>query len=355
MKLRNKLLFILPLISVITSCGDTTPEIPEVTPPESPAVFWEQSHLSMLGWKGNVKEVKETSFLQLDGTEGEEGEEFSSAKWKFDNGGRLTYYNPTGIEPEVLSRGIWQDFASYFYEYDESGRLSKVIVDDFSGTLTTYALKYGEHAKYVPLIFPLGPFEFFMVKGLESIICTVDGEDDSTTYQYSENKASSSKESWVGLETTIYEYLESGNYPFKKTVTLARGESIESQETTLYSYNVDGSLSLVDISVKEMNTEIERTKKRYLTGTLQLVSQKTDAGGQTFDWTYSYDENNRWLSTSYIQDKGSSDEVVMNESCNYSMIDHKQNWLETIQIQNSMVDFTHADGTVKVCRDISYY
>lgn len=353
MKPRNRLLFILSLLSVITSCGDTSPEIPEVTPPESPAIFWQQSHLAMLGWKGNVKEVKETSLLQFDDTE--DGEEFSSVVWRFDNEGRLTYYNPFGMEPEAMSRGIWQTYAAYTYEYNEQGQLSKAIVDDFGGTLTTYELEYADHTKYVPLLFPLGSLEFFMVKGLETVTCTVDSDSEPTVFRFSGNTTSYTKESWEGTETTVYEYSENGNYPVKKTVTLTHGGSIVSQIISSYEYNADGSLSLIDTSAKEGSVEIERTKKRFLTGSLQPASQKTDAGGQTFDWIYSYDEDNRWVSVSYVQDKGSSEEITSDESSVYSQIDKKLNWLKAVQMQSSVVNPTHADGTVNVIREISYY
>lgn len=354
MKLQNKLLFILPFLSVvITSCSDTASEIPEVLPPESPAVFWEQSYLSMLGWKGCVKEVKETSFQKLEDIENEE--EFSSVRWKFDDRGHLTYYNPTGVESETFSRNVWQTFASYSYEYDESGKLIKAIVDDFSGTLTTYVLKYGEHTRYVPLVFPFGAFDFFIIKGLESITCTTDDENETIACQYDGNIVSCTTESWSGLITTVYDYVESENYPVKRTTTVTRDGVIEHQETTAYVYNTDGSLSLVDTSVQEENIEIERTKIRYLEGTLNITTQKTDAGGQTFDWTYSYDKAGKWIAASYLQDKDSEDEMTANESCVYSRQDSNGNWIETIQQQSSLVNPLHADGTVKVYRTITYY
>jgi len=51
MRILNKLLFILPLICVITSCGDTELEAPEIIPSEPSVIsFWEeQSHLVWVG------------------------------------------------------------------------------------------------------------------------------------------------------------------------------------------------------------------------------------------------------------------------------------------------------------------
>lgn len=356
MKLLYKIIFSLSLCGVTISCSDTEPETPEVLPPESPVIFWEQSHLAIIGWTGKVNEVKETSYLSSeDDGSGDEDDEISSTQWKFDEMGHLAYYNPTGLEPTALSRGIWQDFAAYFYEYDELGRLEKAIVDDFSGTLVKYELAYGEHSRYVPLVFPLGAFDFFLVKGLESITCTTDGEDVTMTYRYTGNEASYSTESWTGLTTTVYEYTGDEVYPARKAVTVSHNDAIVNQETTSYTYNSDGSLLRTDTSVKEGETETERTIKRYLAGSLQITSQKTDAGGQTFDWEYTYDKNNCWISASYVQDKGTEDEMTANETSVYSGADNNGNWIKAVQKQNSLLNPVHADGTVKVCRDISYY
>lgn len=350
MRLLNKLLFILPLLSVITSCGDTEPETPEIIPPELPVTsFWErQSHLAMMGWKGNVNTVKESSYLVSLEVWNKDEEAISSIEWKFDANGHLTYYNPTGIEPVTYIRDVWQTVACYSYEYDESGKMVKAIVNDFSGEPVIYTLAYGKHESYVPLIFPLGAYEFFLVKGLESI----SSEDGSISYSFDGNTASYISESWSGTSTTTFEYTAESLYPVQKTVTQERGGVITNTEVISYVYNDDGSLASTDKIVKEGENEVERTVTRFISSSLLLASRLTDAGGQ-LDWTYKYNENNWWTEVSYKEDLG--EEIEAKETSAYTQKDAIGNWTEAMQQQNSQVDWSHFDSSVRVNRIISYY
>ncbi len=349
MRLLNKLLFTLPLLSVITSCGDTEPEVipPE---PEPPVVsFWErQSHLAMMGWQGNVSTVEESSHLVSFEVRGEEEEVISSLEWEFDTNGHLRYYNPTGIESGVYARDVWQTIACYSYEYDETGKMVRVIVNDFSGEPVIYTLIYGEHDVFVPLIFPLGVYDFFLIRGLESI----SNEDGSISYFFNGEEASYTTESWTGVTNTTFEYDRKGIYPIRKTVTFAREGIIAKTEVTSYIYNEDGSLSSSDKIVKEGENEIERTVIRYMASTLLPISKLTDAGGQ-LDWTYKYDDNNRW--TEVIYKEYFDEEFEVKESSIYTQKDAAGNWTEAIQQQNNRVDWSHPDASVKVNRLISYY
>lgn len=350
MRLLNKLLFILPFLSVITSCGDTEPEAPEVIPPELPVVsFWDgQSHLAMMGWKGNVNAVKESSYLESLELRNEDEEVISSVEWKFDADGHLTYYNPTGIEPVTYTRDVWQTMACYSYEYDEAGKMVKAIVNDFSGEPVIYTLTYGKREVYVPLIFPLGAYEFFLVKGLESI----SSEDGSHSYSFDGNKISYITESWSGISTTTFEYHAESLYPVRKIVTQGRGGVITNTEVTSYIYNDDGSLASTDKIVKEGEIEVERTMIRFVPSSLLPASRLTDAGGQ-FDWTYRYNENNWWTEVSYKEDLG--EEMEATETSIYTQKDAAGNWIEAMQQQNSKVDWSHYDSSVRVTRIISYY
>jgi hypothetical protein len=142
MRILNKLLFILPLICVITSCGDTELEAPEIIPSEPSVIsFWEeQSHLVMMGWKGKVNAVKESSYIVPFERQSKDEEAVSSSEWKFDISGHLIYYNPTSIEPTIYARDVWQVMACYSYGYDKAGKMVKVIVNDFSGDPVIYTL-----------------------------------------------------------------------------------------------------------------------------------------------------------------------------------------------------------------------
>lgn len=350
MKLFNKLLFILPLFSVITSCDDTEPETPEVNPPESPVTsFWEgQSHCAMMGWKGSIKAVDEKSYPVSSGTLNDEEDPLSSCNWKFDANGHLFYYNPTGIEPEPSTRGVWQTMACYSYEYDESGRLIRAMVDDFSSEPIVYTLTYENHDIYVPLIFPLGTYEYFLVKGLKSIV----SDNGSITYTYKDHKSSYVTESWSGTSTTTFEYNAESVYPVRKTITLSRDDVVLSTEVTSYIYNKDGSLTSTDKIVKEGEKEVERTVTRYAESTLVPLSILTDAGGQ-MDWTYIYNEDNWLMEVSYKEDL--NDGIDSKETTDYIQIDTVGNWSVAMQQQSNMVDWSHIDGSVKIIRNIEYY
>lgn len=351
MKLSNKLLFILPLFSVVTSCDDAEPGAPEVIPPEPPVTFFweEQSHLAMMGWKGSVSGVKEKTYLLSSAELNEYEEEVSSLEWRFDTNGNLTYYNPTGIEPETNNtRGVWQTMACYSYEYDNAGRLVKAIVDDFSGEPVIYTLVYDEHDVYVPLIFPLGSYDFFLVKGLKTIL----SEDGTVAYSFDGHKASYTAESWSGVSTTVFEYDANSVYPMRKKVSVLRDDITVSTEVTSYIYNKDGSLSSIDRVVKEGESEVEHTVIRYLDSTLLPASRLTDAGGQ-MDWFYKYNNDNWWLEVVYKEDLGEG--VEAKEMSDYTKIDTAGNWVEALQQQNNMVDWSHFDGPVKVTRSITYY
>lgn len=350
MRLLNKLLFILPFLSVITSCGDTEPEASEIIPPELPVTsFWEgQSHLSMMGWKSNVNTVKESSYLVSLEVRNEDEEAISSVEWQFDADGHLTYYNPTGIEPVAYTRDVWQTMAYYSYAYNEAGKMVKAVVNDFSGEPVIYTLTYGKHESYVPLIFPLGAYEFFLVKGLESI----SSEDGSISYFFDGKTASYILESWSGTSTTTFEYNMESLYPVRKTVTQGRGGVIANTEMTSYVYNDNGSLASMDKIVKEGEVEVERTIIRFITSSLLPASRLTDAGGQ-LDWTYKYNENNWWTEVSYKEDLG--EEIEAKETSIYTQKDAAGNWTEAIQQQNSQVDWSHFDSSVRVNRIISYY
>ena len=350
MRILNKLLFILPLICVITSCGDTELEAPEIIPSEPSVIsFWEeQSHLVMMGWKGKVNAVKEFSYIVPFERQSKDEEAVSSSEWKFDISGHLIYYNPTSIEPTIYARDVWQVMACYSYGYDKAGKMVKVIVNDFSGDPVIYTLTYGEHEVFVPLIFPLGIYDFFLVKGLESI----SDADGSVLYTYSGNKAIYTTESWSGVTSTTFEYDEGVMYPVRKIVTLKRGGVIANMEITSYLYNEDGSLASSDKIVKEGENEVERTVVRYMASTLLPVSKLTDAGGQ-LDWTYKYDDNNWWTEITYKEHF--EEEAEAKELSIYTRKDAFGNWTEAVQQQNNMVDWSHPDSSVKVNRIISYY
>ena len=154
------------------------------------------------------------------------------------------------------------------------------------------------------------------------------------------------------MTSTTFEYDEGVMYPVRKIVTLKRGGVIANMEITSYLYNEDGSLASSDKIGKEGENEVERTVVRYMASTLLPVSKLTDAGGQ-LDWTYKYDDNNRWTEITYKEHF--EEEAEAKELSIYTRKDAFGNWTEAVQQQNNMVDWSHPDSSVKVNRIISYY
>lgn len=335
-------LLIVSLISVTSACGDTDPKIPENDTPEFS--FWEaQSHREMMGWNGAVKSVEESVCAVGD----EAGQEKNiSFELEFNEKGSLVYYNSTGIARPQQTRNGWQPLEYYSYKYDESGKLVEVVADDFSNSPVTYKLTYGNHERYVPLIFPLGPYDYFLLQGVTEISCSEKG----LSYVFDGQKASYEVETWMGVETTTFYYQENQPYPGRKIIELTgrTGESIRCEETSI-SYYEDGSLLSVDKKVKEGEVEIERTFVRYMESTLLPVTKLADAGGQ-MDWTYAYDKN-KWC-TQMVYKENFGEEMTVSQTYTYQKTDDAGNWTEALRKQEAPdVDET----TDRVLRMIRYY
>lgn len=335
------------LCLVIVSCDDRhddeQPEVPIQTS------FWEQSHLSFIGLNGPVSKVIETVSFLSEETKKEE-ETRMSLDIRFNSSGQLTYYNPLG-EVVDTRNDVWQSLAYYSYKYDENGRMTQVVVTEFGEEPVVYTLQYGEHDCYVPLIFPLGPIDFFLVKGLESIT----DEDATVSYIFDGENAIFKESSWTGDIETKYIY-EAGNpYPVKKIVTTTRQAIVVGTEKTIYTYVDNGELSMKDIREEADNIETQRTIIRYAEGQLLLpVSKKIDMGSSIYDWNYNYEEGKRLRRIDYIENKGSENEMAQKEEYTYLAFDGYGNWVSSIQLHSSFVDWSHGDGTMSVHREITY-
>ncbi|WP_294554390.1 hypothetical protein [uncultured Bacteroides sp.] len=340
----NKFLYLLIILClVIASCNDEHND----EKPDAKIPFWENSHLAFFGLKGSVSRVVESTYSFDKGSEIEE--ENVIFDMRFNSAGQITYYNPTGGEP--LSRDVWQTVACYSYEYDGNGRLIKATVTPLGDDPLVYTLNYGEHTNYVPLIFPLGKMEFFLVKGLQSIT----SEDGSISYIYDDGKAAYEEETWSGNIETEYLYESGSSYPAKKVVTISRGVTVMSEESTMYTYDTEGRLLTQDDRTIEDGIESVRTITRYAEGQLLLpVVKKMDMGATIFDWIYTYDSKNCLQRVQYIENEGSEDEITDKEEYTYLSYDTYGNWTDSRQLQSSVVDWSHTDGTVGVRRNFTY-
>lgn len=346
----NKFFFLLSfmLCLVIASCDDEHNANIDDDGEETATPFWEHSHLTFAGLKGDVIKVIETSYSL---SEEDETEPATLLDMSFNAAGQMTYYNSTGMEP--VTRGVWLTMAYYSYQYDDNGRMIQATVTPVGDVPIVYHLTYGEHAQYIPLIFPLGAMDFFLVKGLQSIT----SEDGATSYTFDGGKAAYKQEAWMGDTETVYFYAADSSYPEKKVVTTSRNGVVLNEETTLYTYGEEGRLLKKDVRTMEDGTETERTITNYADVDGQLlfpVSFKMDLNGFMADWTYAYDADNRLQQIDYIENKGSEDEATDKEEYHYLVVDSNGNWTDSKQLRSSRVDLSHTDGTIGVRRVITY-
>lgn len=329
------------LCLVIVSCNDEHND----KKLEAKIPFWECSHLAFFGLKGPVSRVVEATYSLDEDTD----EENIILDMCFNSDGQITYYNPTDIVPST--QDVWQTIAQYSYEYDEDGKLIKVIVTPLESEPLVYTLQYSGHSKYVPLIFSLGKIDFFLVQGLQSIT----RGDGAISYLYDGEKAVYEENTWSGDKKTEYLYESGSLYPTKKVVTTSRGETILNEETTIYTYDIEGRLLTQDVRTTEDGIESYRTIIRYVEGkSLLPITKKMDMGTNIFDWSYTYDSNNFLQRVQYIENEASEDEITDKEEYTYISYDTYGNWTESKQLQSSLVDWSHADGTIGVRRKFTY-
>ncbi len=350
----NRFPYILALMLclVIASCDDEKPGTDEPGNgggSEIETSFWEHTHAALAGLKGAVDRVTETTYA-LEG--GAEIEPVVQLDMSFDAGGRMTFYNATGMEPEVPeTRGVWQTLAYYAYRYDENGRMIQATVTPVGDVPVVYHLTYAEHTQYVPLIFPLGSMEFFPVKGLKSIV----SEDGTVSYSFDGVKASYKQEMWTGDVEMVYSYTEDSPYPSQKAVTTSRGAEILSMETTVYTYGEQGRLAKTDVRVLEGEEETLRTITNYVgEQSLLPLSVRMDAGGFRMDWDYTYTDEFALQRVEYTENRGSEEEVTDREVYEYTSVDGNGNWTDSKQWQSGRVDMAHQDGLVGVRRAVTY-
>ncbi len=354
------------LCLIIASCDDKHngyPETPEPVPeepgtnepdidePVEQTAFWEHTHLAFMGLKGAVNTITERSRSHT-GNITEESVIFFEAR--FNEDGMFTYYNSTGVEMQPATRGnVWVSPSYYVYKYNDSGRISKVIVNTIGEVPVEYTLTYGEHTNYVPLIFPVGPMEYFLVKGLESITSS----DRTVQYIFDGTEASYTSETWMGQVKTVFRYGLENVYPIQKIATTTIEGVLQATETTRYTYDERGGLVSTDYKAEDGEGQVtERTITRYHEKTLLLLKSKvTDAYGTTMDWSYTYNVDNLPLKFDFVMGKGSEDEVNDEEHYEYLTFDKQENWIDSKQKQSSFISEMHQDQEVYVCREISYY
>ena len=339
----NKYIYILLIGLLSTACDDDDSSVTNV-----PSV-WEQSHLQLFALKGPVCKVVETARAILDE---EDTEEDIRSESRFDTSGRLTYYNPTGVYPEATVRWIGVSSMSYTYEYDREGRMVKVVTNEIGEAPRTYMLTYGNHKTYVPLIFNFGPFDFFLVQGLEGIEST----DGKVNYRFNGTSASYTNKTAFEETEVVYEYSLGSQYPNRQTATSKRNNQLLETVTIDYTFSADGSLVSTDKKVVEGDKgeqeQVEQTTISYVRNKLLLVSSiKTITLNETYEWGYIY--NSDFLPLGVVM-KYNGETLDEEESYSYSSPDTFGNWTESRESLSSIVDWTHSSGSLKVYRTLSY-
>lgn len=347
-------MFALPVLLSLPACSEDE-ELP--APPQtdetadddelSPVEFWAQPHTVFLGLKGQVSSLTETLYSD---DNGEEEEDEGSSSWThFNADGLITYYNPTGVAEQ---RWIGMEMNSYTYLYDEQNHLQQAYLNTLGEEQTTYTLTYDDTDKrYVPLPFPLGNMDFFMVRGVSSLsssspdfTCTL--SDNEVTYTLTETFLRGSMET-----ITTYRYAESACFPTECSVTVRYDGEELSLDHTDYEFDENGRLLSCVIRRTEYGELLETETRRYHS-TLPLCIQSkeiTDCDGELTRYDYAY-EAHGWLSSITLTQDGTS----ATETYEYAGEDHAGNWCEGRFRYSSHVDMAHWDGTVRVVRTLQY-
>lgn len=349
-----RLFIVFVLCLVIASCGDEHNVLKEVIPGQDAenVPFWEHKHLAFCGMKGAVRNVMETISSLPDGTD--ESYNIRPLTMGFNSAGQLTYYNVAGVE-EPQTRAFDQELPfSCSYEYAEDGRMMKATYTQLGEIPVVYHLTYGEHTDYVPLVFPLGGRDFFLVKGLQSITT----EDGSLSYVYDSEKASYRTEGWIASETE-YVYTPDSPYPAQKVVT-TRSLGGTNVETTRYEYTEDGGLLKTDTRLKENDMEVKHVVTRYVEdGLLIPTTVRMDVSGFTYDFSYLYNADGHLSGLEYAENKGTAEEITAKEQYDYLAFDKEGNWTDSKQLQSEYMGYVlnlwHVEGWISVRRQISYY
>lgn len=327
----------------LTACDDSEKRpAPIICPP--PIAYWEQPHSVFLGLQGQVTSMAETLWADIDGEE----EEGGTTLTHFSNSGKITYYNPTGIEE---NRWIGMPLYSYSYLYDEQNRLHQACIAIPGGQQVCYTLTYGDDSRYVPLPFDLGPMDFFLVKGLTGITaektyfaCT--RTDTAITYI---TRITGQNET---IETrTTYEYSADNPYPRSRKIWDMHNGKEVLVECTTYDFDANGRLKeRCILNYEGSKPTASETQKFHTTLPLCLEQTETTDLHQTLiRYYYSYEEHG-WQSRIAKVQNGE----VETETYTYTAIDSQGNWTEGRFTWSSRVNLSHWDGAFRVTRHLQY-
>ncbi|MBQ8673011.1 MAG: hypothetical protein IJ511_03010 [Bacteroides sp.] len=224
-------------------------------------------------------------------------------------------------------------------------------------------------------IFALGGFDFFCVKGLQSVekdgtlmacwmaddtfawtVVTAAGTPwemrEEISWRYASGHEASSADAQAATAA------RSSLFPVEALVQVYRRGELLSSERTELEFAADGSLAATVRTLSDATTGelLERVTCRYQTSCVGLPlawSETQDGEGNVVRREYAYDTS-RWLCEIVCTSSLAADEAER-ESYLYASPDEAGNWLVSWQEWNDRVDWNHVTASVQVRREISYF
>lgn len=355
MKVYNLWIYVFLFSMLVTACEEETSGPEDGKPEIIDDTVWEQSHTVLLGLKGNVSAVREETRPVLSSEEGA----LLVTDYTFDANNRLTYYNPTGIVP-IGSRMIGVSSAYYRYIYDERGRMSSAEITDVGMPPLVYNILYGSIERYVGLPFPVGTYNFFLVKGIDTVM-----EDDKKiigrwtdgqtfTYVIVTNTGTP----FEMRTETAYSYTATDKFPSHVSICNYFHGELQTTENIAYTYDENGILLTAErqlednLAEEQDNALLESTFTLYHSDILCApLEYKVENDGD--GWSLNYQYNNDGTLAS-VTKKDREDNETGSENYLYSDNDAQGNWTVSYRELDMMVDWNHPTGEVKVIRQITY-
>lgn len=348
-----KLLPIILGLSVLAFYSCESEEPPYTT--EIPTPYLEQPHSYFLGLKGNIRQVEETTNINIDS----EWETSGICFTQFTADGNISFYDPTGLS---LDNGIYKqqnkrwigvEMNQFRYEYTPNGNMSKATITSIGEEVTTYLLNYGTHSRYIPLPFQVGNLNFTFAKGLTDVQSNQNGfvcdiQETHAKYTLFTNMW---RDTWR-TETT-YVYNEGAVLPASCTVTdTSESEGEVSKEHTNFTFSQDGRLTASTTKRYEYGTLIETEYKQYHPTLPHKVTQREIvlANGDRSTWTYRYEEHGWQSSITRTDTDDTYTEIYL-----YPRIDAHGNWYEGHFTWNEHVNLNHSNDDIKTLRALEYY
>lgn len=328
--------------SFLVSCSDSE------NSESVPSSVWEYAHTYLMGFQGNVTSFKE---MVYEANSAASAEVFTSRIAQFDAWGRITGYDPTGVVSTTRMLGM--EINRYNYQYDTDGQLIHVEVETIGGEKTTYTIHYQKEVQhYVPLPFPLGPLNFFCVKGVKAIEGSdgLQGSWQNDAFVCQQTIHANTR--WE-ITTTTTSYYTSTAMPYPEVVEeeTAMGGEILSKEMRTYTYDACGTPKTCRKEIVEGTDIIENSLTTYCSWPLMACEQESwSENGRTVTLRYTYDNQHRLISIRRQADSESGPAETMI----YTEEDSHGNWTRGSQQWNELVNANHPDIEVRIVRSFTY-